>query len=188
MALRRPLTRFITRTTSATTSRRWIRPPPTCMLKPRSHKIARTTKTVQSILFSSGTHDSASDAELRLLPCVQVCPEPKSSSCRCERPLHRDIDRNSHGGVSAVVQVVAVVDVGHVNIVGVVPVTRPVLRPWVNRAEPVALVLEARIATHHQKGQAVKAETMIWAKVSSITVVGNAIAVVSTSLLPIAVV
>jgi hypothetical protein len=52
MALRRPLNRLITRTTSPTTSSKWIRPPPTCKLNPRSHRISRTTRTVQSMLVS----------------------------------------------------------------------------------------------------------------------------------------
>jgi len=46
----RPLTRLMTRTTNPTTRRMWIRPPPICRLKPRSHKITRTTRTVQSIM------------------------------------------------------------------------------------------------------------------------------------------
>jgi hypothetical protein len=37
------------KTTSATTRSRWIRLPPTCRLKPKSHRIPRTTKIVQSI-------------------------------------------------------------------------------------------------------------------------------------------
>jgi len=46
---RRPVSRLKTSTTSATTSRRWIRPPPICRLNPRSHRIPRTTRIVQSI-------------------------------------------------------------------------------------------------------------------------------------------
>jgi hypothetical protein len=44
----RPLNRLMTRTTNPTTRRMWISPPPICRLKPRSHKIRRTTRTVQS--------------------------------------------------------------------------------------------------------------------------------------------
>src|SRR5581483_6972022 len=47
--LRRPLSKLMIRSTNPTTSSKWIRPPPTCKLKPRSHKIRRTTKMVQSI-------------------------------------------------------------------------------------------------------------------------------------------
>src|SRR6185503_7937113 len=52
-ALRRPLNRLMTKTTSPTTSSKWIRPPPTCRLKPKSHKIRSTTQIVQSIVTSS---------------------------------------------------------------------------------------------------------------------------------------
>ena len=103
-------------------------------------------------------------------------------------PLHRDADRNSDVGVPAVEQVVAVVDVGDINVVGVVPVIRPIFRPWVNEAEPIAVVLEARISAHNQEGQAVDAEPMIRPKVSTEPVVRDAVAVVATTLLPIAVV
>ena len=63
-ALRRPPRRLITRTTKAITSRMWIRPPPMWRLNPRSHKIPRITKIVQSIFFLP---------EIRLL-----CPSPKA--------------------------------------------------------------------------------------------------------------
>jgi hypothetical protein len=52
MAVRRPLTRLMTRTTNPTISSKWIKPPPTCKLKPRSHKMRRTTQMVQSISTS----------------------------------------------------------------------------------------------------------------------------------------
>jgi hypothetical protein len=56
MALRRPLTRLMTRTTSATTSNKWMSPPPTWRVKPRSHRIPRMTKIVQSIFSPSSTY------------------------------------------------------------------------------------------------------------------------------------
>jgi len=120
-------------------------------------------------------------------------PETKAAALTAEkrpfdRRLHRDADRNSDVGIPAVEQVIAVVDVGHVNIVGVVPIVRPVLWPRVNSAEPIALVLEARIPTNYQQGQTVNSEPVVRAKVASIAIVRNAIPVVSTSLLPIAVV
>ena len=46
---RRPLSKLMTRITNATTSSKWMRPPPIWRLKPKSHKIPRTTKIVQSI-------------------------------------------------------------------------------------------------------------------------------------------
>src|SRR5208337_5051445 len=47
--LRRPLTRLITKTTKATTGNKWIRPPATWRLKPRSQRIKSTRKIVHSI-------------------------------------------------------------------------------------------------------------------------------------------
>jgi len=51
-AVRRPLSRLMTSTTNPTTSSKWIRPPPRCKLKPRSHRIRSTTKMVQSMSTS----------------------------------------------------------------------------------------------------------------------------------------
>ncbi len=51
-ALRRPPNKLMTRTTNPTTSSKWIRLPPRCKLKPRSHKIRRTIKMVQSMSIS----------------------------------------------------------------------------------------------------------------------------------------
>ena len=48
---RRPLSKLMTRITNATTSIKWMRPPPIWRLKPKSHKIPRTTKIVQSIFI-----------------------------------------------------------------------------------------------------------------------------------------
>src|SRR5579864_7195096 len=48
-ALRLPLSRLMTTTTNATTSSKWIRPPPTCKLKPRSHRTRRIMQMVQSM-------------------------------------------------------------------------------------------------------------------------------------------
>jgi hypothetical protein len=85
-------------------------------------------------------------------------------------------------------QVIAVIDVGDINFVGVVPVIRPVFWPWVNDTEPIALILEARVSAHNQKGLAVDAEPMLRPKVSTESVVRDAVAVVAATLLPSAVV
>jgi hypothetical protein len=103
-------------------------------------------------------------------------------------PLPRYADRNSNGGIPAVEQVVAIVDVGDINFIGVVPVIRPVLWPRVNHTEPIAVVLEAGISAHNQEGEAVDAEPMVSAKASTEALVRNAIAMVATALLPGAVV
>jgi hypothetical protein len=103
-------------------------------------------------------------------------------------PLHRDADRNSGAGIPPVEQVIAVVDVHHIDVIVVVPVIPPVFWPRVNEAQPIATVLEAGISAHNQKGQSVDAEPMVRSKVSTEPVVRDAIAVIATPLLPSAVV
>jgi hypothetical protein len=103
-------------------------------------------------------------------------------------PLPRDVDRNSNVRIPAVEQVIAVVDVGDINVVVVIPVIPPGFRPWVNKTDPIALILEARVPANNQEGQAVDAESMVRPKVSTIPVVRNAIAMVTATLLPRAVV
>jgi len=103
-------------------------------------------------------------------------------------PLHRDADRNSDVWIPAVEQVIAVVDVGDIDVVAVVPIIRPVFWPWVNQADPIAAVLEARISAHNEEREAGDAETMILTKVSAETVIRNAVAFVASALLPGAVV
>ena len=87
-----------------------------------------------------------------------------------------------------VVQVIAVVDVGHIDVIVVVPIVAPVFRPGVNFAEPITLILEARESANHQEGEAGDAKAVILAKVSTESVLRNAIAMVSATLLPGAVV
>ena len=90
-------------------------------------------------------------------------------------------------GISSVVQVIAISRVVDIHIIVVVPVVGPVFRPRVNQAEPIASVLEARISAHDNYWVAVDAERVTRTKVAIVTVVGNAIAAVSATLLPIAV-
>jgi hypothetical protein len=61
-AVRRLLNKLMIRTASATMSSRWIRAPPKCRLKPKSHKIRRTTKIVQS-MSTSFAHWRAPECE-----------------------------------------------------------------------------------------------------------------------------
>src|ERR1035438_10444521 len=51
-AVLRPLTKLMIRTTTAMTNKRWIRLPAMWKLKPRSQRIKRMTKIVQSICSS----------------------------------------------------------------------------------------------------------------------------------------
>ena len=114
---------------------------------------------------------------------VQPLPKPHLVA-----PLHRDADRDSNIGISAVVQVIAVVRIGDINVVVVIPVIAPVFRPRVQETDPIALILEARVPTHNHEGQTVDAESVIRTKVSTETVVRDAVAVISATLLPSAMV
>ena len=120
--------------------------------------------------------------------CKQECSGAASPEAAPGTPLHRDANRNTSGGIPAVEQVIAVVYVGDVDVVGVVPVVRPRSWPWINKAKPIATVLEARVSANNQEGKTVDAESMLRPKVSTESVVGDAVAVVATTLLPIAVV
>src|SRR6185369_5503977 len=98
--------------------------------------------------------------------------------------LQRDADRNPNGRVPTVVQVIAVVDVSDINVVGVVPVIRPIFWPRINKTEPIAAVLEAGISAHNLERPSVNSEPMIRPKVSTEPVIRDAVAVVTTTLLP----
>ena len=110
---------------------------------------------------------------------------PEAAPCK---PLRRDADRNSNVGISAVVQVIAVAGIGDINVIVVIPVVAPVFRPRVNETDPIALVPEARVPTHNHEGQPVNAESVVRTKVSTETVVRDAVAVISATLLPVAMV
>src|ERR1700675_2044717 len=102
--------------------------------------------------------------------------------------LHRDIDGNADVGISAVVHVVAVVDIGDIHFVVVVPVVAPVFRPRINGAEPVPFILKTWIPAYNQKGKAAEGEAMSRSEVSAEAIVGNAVAAIPASLLPGAVI
>jgi hypothetical protein len=102
--------------------------------------------------------------------------------------LPRDADRKPDIGIASVVQVVAVVDIGDVNVVVVIPVVPPIFRPWVNETDPIALILEAGESANNNKGPVVNPEPMVTTKVSTVAVVGDSVAVVTSALLPVAVV
>jgi hypothetical protein len=110
---------------------------------------------------------------------------PEAAPCT---PLHRDADRNSNVRISAVVQVIAVVRIGDVNVVVVIPVIAPVFRPRVHETDPIALILEARVPSHNHEGQTVDTESVVRTKVATETVVRDAVAVISATLLPSAMV
>ena len=80
------------------------------------------------------------------------------------------------------------VDVGDIHVVVVIPVIPPVFRPRVNKTDPIAPILEAWVPANNQEGQTVDAEPMAPTKVSTVTVVRDAVAIVAATLLPVAVV
>ncbi len=102
--------------------------------------------------------------------------------------LQRDIDRNSGARIPAVIEVVTVVDIVDVDVVGVVPVIPPGFRPWINGADPIAVILETGISAHNQEGKTLDSEAMVRSKVSAVPVVRDAVAPVAAPLLPGAVV
>ena len=62
-----------------------------------------------------------------------------------ERLVHVDRECNANAGIERVTQVIPAIDVIYVNVVGVVPTYRPRL----NKSEPKAAVLKARISANH---------------------------------------
>ena len=74
-----------------------------------------------------------------------------------------DLERNADGDpraarVSAVKQVVPIVDIHDINIVGLVPVISPEFRVRINHTEPIPAVLESREPANLHKGEAVDSE------------------------------
>jgi hypothetical protein len=102
--------------------------------------------------------------------------------------LERDTDGDASVGIPAVVHVVAVIHIGNIDVVVVVPIVAPIFGPWVKSTDPVAVVPEAGISSDEPEWQATDSEAMLWSKVSAITVIRNAVTVVAAALLPRAVV
>ena len=103
------------------------------------------------------------------------------------RSVQVDIDCNAITGIPAVVQVIAIPRVVHINIVVVVPIVGPVFRPRVNHSEPIAAVLEAGITANDHHGVAVDSEPVTRTKVAMRTLLRNPIAVIAAALLPVTV-
>jgi hypothetical protein len=103
-------------------------------------------------------------------------------------PLERDTDRNSSAGISAVVQIVAIVNISDIDVIVVIPVISPIFRPWVKSTDPITVILKAGISANNQEGKPGDAEPMVLTKVSTESVIRNAVAAVAATLLPGAVV
>ena len=84
----------------------------------------------------------------------------------------------------AVVHVIPIVLIDNVNVVGFVPIVSPVVGPRINKTEPKATVLEARESANHHIRLVVNHECVVRTKVSIVTVLRDAVAVVTAALLP----
>jgi len=93
-------------------------------------------------------------------------------------------DRDPVIGILTVIQIIALVGVSDIHVVVIIPIVRPVFWPRIHETEPKAAILEARIPTVDLHGVPVEAERVFWTKITPIAVVGNAVAVVSTTVPP----
>jgi hypothetical protein len=86
----------------------------------------------------------------------------------------------------AVVEVIPIA-VADINVVGGIPVWRPVSRPRINHHERIAAVLEARV-TRNYDGLALNAKPVPRAEIEAETIFRNVIAAISAALPPSAVI
>lgn len=178
------------RTRRTTTTRRTNPTPPVgaypqlllCDHRGSTPRSARIKTTINIVPSMSCSFSQSSDREISSSPGA---PSRESAPCAT---LHRNADRYSDVGITAVVHVIAVVDVGDVNVVIVIPVIPPIFWPRINKTYPIALILEAWVPTHDQEGQAINAKPVVTTEVSAVTVVRDAVAVISATLLPVTVV
>jgi hypothetical protein len=109
------------------------------------------------------------------------------SPARSPSLIQIHVDCDSIPGMLTVVHVIAVSGVVDVHVIVVVPIVRPVFRPWVNDTEPKAAILEPGVPTRKNYWETVKPEPVNLAEGVTETVVGNTVTVVAASLLPPAV-
>ena len=95
-----------------------------------------------------------------------------------------EADGNAIAGISAVVQIIPIIVVVHVNVIAVVPIVRPVFRPRINQTEPITAVLEAAMSADVHHRETVDAEPMFLSVVAAEAVIRDAVAAVTAALLP----
>jgi len=84
--------------------------------------------------------------------------------------------------IAAVVKIVSVVVV-NVDVVVLIPVVSPILRPWINHQERIPAVLESRISFIHRRAR-VEAEEVLAAEIKVEAVLSHIEAAVASALGP----
>lgn len=98
--------------------------------------------------------------------------------------LHGHADGYAGSRIPAIEQVVPIVHIVDINVVSVIPVISPVFRPGVDRAKPIAVVLETGVSSHDHEREDADFESMVRPKTSAETVIRYEIPVISAALPP----
>ena len=109
-------------------------------------------------------------------------PGPSGSGAECTGCLQRNGDGKPDVRIAAIVEVVSIVVVD-VNVIGAIPVCRPVFRIRVDQQERVAAVPEARIS-HEHNGAGSHAEEVPAAETEIEGGLRNVVTAVASALLP----
>ena len=89
--------------------------------------------------------------------------------------------------MATVIHVISIPDVVDIDVVRLVPGARPILRPWINHAEPKASVLKSGVATHNNCWSGTNPKPVCAPKMCTEAVFGNVITAVSPAFVPSAV-
>jgi hypothetical protein len=98
--------------------------------------------------------------------------------------LHRNRYRDSDARIVRVIQIVTIICVVQIDVIGLVPVRRPIVRPRIDERNPIAVVLESRKPADKQYRKTAYPEMVVTSEIETETGIGNAIAIVSATLLP----